>query len=239
MMLKFANFSDKGFSHEVNQDSLLEPTEKNGRTLFAIADGLGGKPGGEIASRLAIDSLRNHFSSNEAATIDSLVLAVKSAFDEYESSANQYKNMATTLTFCLCYSETVLIGHIGDSRAFHLRGAGIMYRTKDQTELQKLLDEGILTKSQAKVYPRKNVLLSALSSNGEFEVYKSEFSILPGDRIILMTDGAYNSITLKALSDLSQKSNQLTELLSTIHDLVSETKPSDDFSCLAVEYLNM
>ncbi len=115
----------------------------------------------------------------------------------------EYSEMGTTLTVAVIQGNKVTLGHVGDTRLYHLRNKGIIARTKDQTEVQKLLDDGILNKQRAKNYHRRNVLLSVLTPDRDYELQSTSFNLDTHDRLLLLTDGAYSLASKLELRDLS------------------------------------
>lgn len=110
-----------------------------------------------------------------------------------------------------------------------------MARTKDQTEVQKLLEDGAITKYQAQRYPRRNVLLSAMSSEPEFDLFQDEFVIEFGDRILLTTDGFHNKLLRGHISRISVDNPAFEDFWLAVQESLSSTTIEDDASCLAIE----
>lgn len=148
---------------------------------------------------------------------------------------NEGGQWSTTLSVCLLIGERAIVGHVGDTRIYHLRGAGIQSRTRDQTEVERLIEEGILSPERALRYPRRHVLLSALSGDGDFHLQRSEFDVLVGDRVLLLSDGVYRQVTKREIAGLSEEHRQVPPFVHALKGLLASRGLVDDASALCVE----
>ena len=234
-MIKTNYFSKQG-KNKLNQDSILQIKSENEIYLFAIADGMGGEKGGNIASNYSLNIVQELFSNNNQISMKDIFKSTSAKLNKLSKALPEYSNMATTLTICIIKNNTAYIGHVGDCRIYHLRDKGIMSRTKDQTEVQKLLDDKILTKSLAKSYHRKNILLSLLSNSIDYNLQEDTFEVINGDRILLLSDGVYNVLKNKIyIRDLSIKSFTINDLVYKIEETIEKEKIIDDYSCIGIE----
>jgi|SRR5690554_1045946 len=231
-MLKTDSFSKAG-RKGTNQDSLLV-CSSGVYSLIAIADGMGGKEAGDCASKIAINTVKEQFDTNPDLDLSKVFRIVKDAICEF-SVENNIKQMGTTLTVCLMNQDKAVVAHAGDTRLYHLRNNGIVSITKDQTEVQKLIDDGVLSKKRAASYHRKNVLLSALTNYSDYSLFQTEFYISAKDRLILLSDGAYDLIAKKEIRDLSVKNSEITDFMSDILSLIESRIIKDDYSVVASE----
>jgi protein phosphatase len=231
------SFSIQG-SHEINEDCLLAPVASaDGEHVFAIADGVGGTDLGAVASHLAIDAVR-------AEALDvSKSFDIKSVFDrarqnvveEFQRLA-EAQSLASTLTVCVV-SEAgeVLVGHVGDCRLYHLADAGLVTRTLDQTEVQRLIDEGILSAQQAHKYKRKHVLTSSISPKQPFELFVASFSVNSGDRLLLVSDGFYEKVKKREILDVSLVNPSFEMFCEQLEQLARSRMPTDDCSVVIAQ----
>ena len=205
LALHYAVRSDKGLVRGNNEDSAYA-----GPRLLAIADGMGGHAGGEVASKIvigAVGELDDDRPSNDGDIITSLREAVEDANDSLASAVHEDKTlegMGTTLTALRFAGSTFGLVHIGDSRAYLLRDEQLTQITHDDTYVQSLVDAGRLTLEEASQHPRKSVILRALNGVAiEPDVSIREARL--GDRYLLCTDGLTDVLRaetlLEALSD--------------------------------------
>lgn len=231
-------FSHSGPGHE-NQDAVMEACDFGDVHAFAIADGIGGKPGGGVASNIAIKTLEKCLIENPHEPMRQYYEDIKSAMDQVASKNSDLSHMGTTLTTCLVQNSIAKVGHVGDTRIYHLRNQGIVDRTQDQTELQKLRDQGVITKNRAKSYPRKNVLISALKIGTTYDFFTNEFTVEERDRIILLTDGVYNVVPRRLIRDLSIQSSSPAVLAERLRSTVEDVGPNDDYSAICIEVVEL
>lgn len=233
-MIAFSSISEQG-SRASNQDRVLLPRlASNGKFVAAIADGVGGAHGGDVAAQIAVDFLNDH-----AGTGESFERLFALIVDELRSEARKntaLDRMSTTLS-AVSYSDAkIQVAHVGDCRIYHIRGSGLNTLTRDQTEVAELLRRGVISKSQARRYPRKNVLFSSLSARGDFELFEATAEIARGDRIILLTDGAYRKISKKDMVQASLRCEAIKEFICDLKIRINAEGPEDNFSILAIQF---
>ena len=151
--------SDIGKVREMNQDSFYISSPEDELQIFIVADGMGGYKGGEVASKLAVETsknyIRNNFGSIEHDR-DGILNLIKSAIEYanlvvYEKSKEipELENMGTTIDVCLVLQNKVYIGHVGDSRVYRKRKEFFRRLTTDHSYVQKLVSDGTITKEEA------------------------------------------------------------------------------------------
>jgi PPM family protein phosphatase len=167
--------------------------------LLAVADGMGGHEGGEIASDLAIRTLQETAASGGGADA---ALMLKQAFRKaneaiWAAGSGDDRQMGTTLTAAVVQGKYVAIASVGDSRAYLLRGPGITQVTKDHSLVAEQVATGAIKRNEVRDHPQRNVLTQALGLRPKLDkdlppVY--ELSLLPDDRLLLCTDGFYDVV---------------------------------------------
>jgi protein phosphatase len=185
MRLVVGAATDVGRVREVNEDSYLVD---EGIGLYAIADGVGGHQAGEVASSTALEALRASIRSGKA-----LRDAIEAANDSVYAKSltdDDLRGMGTTITAAtLAAGNTLLVGHVGDSRAYMLRDGELRQLTTDHSRVQELVDGGQLTAEEAAVHPMRNIITRAIGMDEtvEVDVYPVELQV--GDRILFCSDG--------------------------------------------------
>lgn len=202
-MKAFAS-TDIGRIREMNQDSYYISDENQEVKLFIIADGMGGYKGGEIASKLAIESTKKYIYNNfEQAknNKEQILELIKDAIEYanmvvYEKSKEQEElnGMGTTIDICLICSNKAYIGHVGDSRIYRLRREFFRKLTVDHSYVEQLVKEGNITKEEAYNHPKKNMLTKALGCTAFVEPDVMVKGFLKDDIILMCTDGLTNMI---------------------------------------------
>ncbi len=203
MIIAYAK-SDTGKVREMNQDAYYISDSSSEVKLFILADGMGGYKGGEIASNLAIKCTRNYIENNFKDTPkdrENLIQLVASSMEYanmivYEKSKEdkEFEGMGTTLEVCLIYNNKIYIGHIGDSRIYRIRKDFMRKLTTDHSYVQKLVKDGTITKEEAEVHPKKNMLLKALGCNAFVEPDVSVKGFLKDDILLISSDGLTNMV---------------------------------------------
>ena len=197
--------SDVGMVREMNQDYYYIANDENGVKLYILADGMGGYKGGEIASKLAVTSAKNYIENNIKETPkdkESLLQLVASSVEyanmlvyEKSKTEEELEGMGTTLEVCLVYNNRAYIAHIGDSRIYRIRKEFMRKITKDHSYVQKLVEDGTITKEEAAVHPKKNMLMKALGCNAFVEPDVTIKGFLKGDTLIICSDGLTNMVS--------------------------------------------
>ena len=188
--------TDTGRRRRRNEDAFVcEPP------LFAIADGMGGAQAGEVASRLAAESLRES-EQGELSSLEQAVELIQEANRRvyaYSSENASARGMGTTMTVALVDGDRVTIGHVGDSRAYLLRDDELTQLTQDHSLVAELVRSGRLTPEEAETHPRRSVITRALGTDSEVEV--DVFSLRAQDRdlFLLCSDGLTSMVTDSAI----------------------------------------
>lgn len=207
-MVGFAS-SDIGKAREINQDYYSIPKSKDSLQLFILADGMGGYNGGEIASSLATASAKSYIENNfekiehsKEAILELIKNAIEYAnmvvFEKSKQEPN-LEGMGTTLDICFIYNNKVYVGHVGDSRIYRIRGEIIRKLTKDHSYVQQLVEDGKITREEAKHHPKKNMLLKALGCTSMVEPDLRARNIETGDILLMCSDGLTNMVEEKEI----------------------------------------
>jgi protein phosphatase len=183
MRVRVGAASDIGQVREGNEDSflLMDP-------LFAVADGMGGHRGGEVASELALKTIEDLFSAHEGSLTEQVERANRAVFERSQSD-RAVSGMGTTLTAALVQAAQVRLAHVGDSRAYLFRDGELHLLTEDHTLVHRMVQEGEITEEEAENHPHRNIVTRALGVEGVVQVDEAVVEARPGDRILLCTDG--------------------------------------------------
>lgn len=231
--------TDIGRERKVNEDYYYVSDANSKMKLFIIADGMGGYNAGEVASKMATEAIREYiekyFEKNKSSReniVDMLNKAVEYANKVVYKKAKSNKDlegMGTTLDVCLIYNSKVYIAHIGDSRVYRIRKEFLRRITKDHSYVQKLIEEGKITKEEAYNHPKKNMLTKALGcvENVEPDIYVKTF--LKGDILIMTTDGLTNMVRENKMYSIIKEFKQ-----EAVEKLVSEANENGGYDNITV-----
>jgi PPM family protein phosphatase len=182
-----AGLSDPGRKRRRNEDAYVcEPP------LFAVADGMGGAQAGELASSLAAAALRDDSGSageDGERRVDELIQEANRRVYQRQSRDAAASGMGTTMTVALVEDGTVAIGHVGDSRAYLIRGRSLEQLTEDHSLVAELVRSGKLSPEEAETHPQRSVITRALGTDPNVDVDTFSIETKPGDVFLLCSDG--------------------------------------------------
>lgn len=197
--------TDIGKMRSMNQDCIYASPDEERIKLYILADGMGGYNGGEIASSLAVESVKNYVKSYFASIQldrESILNFLKETMEYankvvYEKSREDeaLEEMGTTLEICLIYGNKVFIAHIGDSRVYRIRKNFIRKLTTDHSYVEKLVKDGTITREQAYTHPKKNMLTQALGCSLDIEPEIMVKGFLKDDVLLICSDGLTNMVS--------------------------------------------
>ena len=216
--------TDSGKVRSHNEDSVIVVKNASSEYLLAVADGMGGHRGGEIASSIAISHIGKRFMEmGSIGTKEDAIRWISESSKEANALIYKYTNehpestgMGTTLVMAIMTSDFLLFGNIGDSSGYVYKNKQLHKITTDHTLVNLLVKSGELTLEEAKDHPRKNVLMRALGANisVEVDIFDVETDV---DGIMLCSDGLTNMLDdeqiAKVLSEKSTLEDRLTKLI--------------------------
>jgi PPM family protein phosphatase len=205
-MVEASVISDTGPRRQSNEDcgKVVRPEDPQQLArkgvLAIVADGMGGHEGGEVASHMAVHSVTEAYSASGAQPQAALVQAFQAANREiYQLSRrrNELAGMGTTCTAVVVVGGIAYSAHIGDSRAYLVRGGQIYRMTEDHSATMALVKQGLISLNEAREHEERNVILRAMGTHEEVEVstWDAPFTVWPGDRLILCSDGLHDTLT--------------------------------------------
>ena len=204
--------SDIGRVREVNQDYWGKFNDsQSGRLLLMIADGMGGHAGGEVASKMAVETVAEIFA---AGGDDSAVLlreALELANARVHEAAQEDPDLTGmgTTGVCLLFENggRGCVAHVGDSRAYRLRAERFEQLTEDHSVVGALIRMGRLTQQEAKLHPQRNEILRAIGTAEHVEVQVTRLELQPGDRYLLCSDGLSGLVADAEIADVLRQSD--------------------------------
>jgi len=245
LALLYSSQTDIGYVREKNEDALKTIPEHR---FFALADGMGGLPGGEIASKRCMEYLSElicqidleikskEASENEVvALLGAAVERVNSALFKENQQENNSRGMGTTLCCVYFFKNMAILAHVGDSRIYRFRGSErkapkFIQLTEDHSLVNELILQGELTRQDALFSPYKNILTKAIGIHPHVDPAISSLPVLPRDLFLLCSDGLTNYAgeeeIEEVLSKISLNSNSSYEksLQEGVNQLISLAK---------------
>ena len=242
-MIKAYAKSDIGKVRDINQDYYYISTSLDEVQLYMLADGMGGYNGGEIASKLAIQSAKSYIENNFKdieKDKESIIQLVGSSMEYanmivYEKSKEnkELEGMGTTLDICLIYNNRVFIGHVGDSRVYRIRKEFMRKLTQDHSYVQKLVKDGTITKEEAVHHPQKNMLMKALGCNAFVEPDVMVKGFLKDDILIMNSDGLTNLVSQEEI--FREAKNNIEQAPKELVKLANENGGYDNITVIVIK----
>lgn len=235
--IRYAVQTDIGQHRASNEDSAYA-----GARLLAVADGMGGHAGGEVASAAAIDALRPLDAELPAGDLlNALQHAVRQANDAMRHIAESdpsLRGLGTTLTAMLWSGSQLALVHIGDSRAYLLRDAELFQITHDHTLVQTLVDEGRLTVDEAASHPQRSLLLRAIDGR-QSEPDLQLQDALAGDRYLLCSDGLYSVVSAEKIQEVMAAVADPEDVVRKLVDLANAGGGPDNITCVVADVVQL
>jgi PPM family protein phosphatase len=255
--------TDLGRSRDHNEDTFLVADLSTGNaslqpevrshaigprgSLFVVADGMGGAAAGELASAMAADLIYRHMATAWASDPHQspeqfafrMREAVEQANGQIYSYARQHpevRGMGTTVTAAGVFGHDVYLAQIGDSRAYLVRGAEAIQLTKDQSLMQRLVDAGELTESEAEQSERRNIILQALGPDPRVKVDLTHQPIRRGDTLILCSDGLSSVVRREEFAQMARDHHDLPALCAALIDLANARGGPDNITAVVAHF---
>jgi protein phosphatase len=234
MKISYKALTDVGRKRKGNEDSLYVNPEQN---LFVVADGMGGHAAGEVASRVAVDSINEFicltsgdeeitwpFGLDENISYDGnrLKTAVRYANRkvlEATREKSEYEGMATTVAAVLVDDSTAILAHVGDSRIYRYRDGALAQLTSDHSWINEQIQSGLISADQARTHPLRNVVTRALGGKADCQVEMQAHDMEAGDILILCSDGLTTMMPDEEIGRVVQSADG--DLAGAAHALVS------------------
>jgi PPM family protein phosphatase len=244
MNYEFCIRTDPGLARENNEDSVAidEPTR-----LCILADGMGGYNAGEIASGMATTFIKSELGrwlsqagrhANSREVRRAMEICVDNANRSIFNAANsnpQYSGMGTTLVMGVFQDERLMLGHIGDSRCYRLRGNELAQITKDHSLLQEQLDAGLITPEQAATSSNKNLVTRALGVEDAVLLEVNEYKVEPGDIYLMCSDGLSDMVDDDGIARILANGVALELMVAQLIDTANANGGRDNISVLVAQ----
>jgi len=237
--------TDKGLKRQANEDNLLVLAA---RGLFLVADGVGGRRGGQTASRTVAEVFEKVFNQPQppsspesqmeelrklvANTVD---LCNQKIYTEAELNS-ELDGMATTLALAAVRGNRAIIAHVGDSRVYRCDAQGLIQLTEDHSEVNEAVRAGILTPAQAETHPRRNVISRAIGADSEVEAEIIEIEIDETTMLFLCSDGITRHIRDEQLERLLRSGEHPQVICQTMKQLCYDSGAEDNLTAIIVNF---
>lgn len=241
--MKVYSKTDIGLVRHSNQDACDAGLLPDGSAWAVVCDGMGGANGGNIASAVAVENIRDEFlagwkeGGDSTSVHDALISAIQKANTAVYETAQKDKTlygMGTTVVAAVVSKGTAHIAHAGDSRAYLISSEGIHQLTMDHSMVQELVNAGDLTEQEAMRHPHKNIITRALGVQPGLEIDYAEREFPEGTMLLLCSDGLTNYADTQEIYRLSQ-TVPAEQLAAELVRLAREGGGGDNITAAVVE----
>lgn len=235
--MKWAIASDVGLERENNEDFARADPELG---LFVIADGMGGHVGGEVASRVAVESaieaVYNRSQSGATVNAEVVAQAVIEANTAVLEAARERRltGMGTTLTLAQIRGRSLVLGHVGDTRAYLVTASGAEVLTTDQTVVSVLVQGGVISEAEASEHPERHILTQALGTDAEIDPEVVCVDLPGRGRLLLSSDGLHDLVSPAQLHELSRRED-LDEAVAALIECAKGAGGYDNITAVLIE----
>lgn len=234
--------TNKGLLRKHNEDSfIVEETSPYG--LYAVADGMGGHRAGEIASLIAINTIKECFGENlinenfmPPLFINSSIEKANAKIKKESSNNKDYEGMGTTISIAVIdnFTKTAYIGNVGDSRVYLIRHDKIKQITTDHTYVNELVKSGKITLDEAKNHPKRNVITRAVGIDEKVNIDIFEVELIDNDVLLLCSDGLTVHLSDKEILD-TIKNYGSSESVQWLIKLSNDNGGTDNITLIVVD----
>ncbi|MBP2239870.1 serine/threonine protein phosphatase PrpC [Cytobacillus eiseniae] len=241
MQFQTTMISNKG-GRATNQDYVAFKESFDGG-CWVLADGLGGYQGGEIAAKLAVDTILKEYQQHQSLHwLKNAIDKSQEALHKQQKLSLHMKKMRTTLIALTCKNNHACWAHIGDSRLYHFREGKLLSQTKDHSVCQALVNAGEITTSQIRYHEDRNRLYRVLGTDGAVKatILTEEVSIQKEDAFLLCSDGFWEAVTEEEMENTSVIASSPHEWLQMMELILFERMKAnhDNYSAIAVIVTN-
>jgi protein phosphatase len=237
--------TDVGRRRESNEDAFLEDEQLG---LYVVADGMGGHAAGEVASRIAVETLLETMAAhdrtdNGRANADRIQVALRTGIEDANrrihdsvESREDWRGMGTTLVAMAAAGPEAVIGYVGDSRAYLLRNGSLRRLTSDHSWVNEQVKMGLLTDEDAQRHPMRNIVTRALGNRNDVEVDVLQMPMHAGDIYLLCSDGLNTMLEDDEIQGtLERHAGDPRAACEALVDLANERGGEDNTTVIVVE----
>lgn len=231
--MKAFALSHQGLVRPNNEDNYLSHPKQR---LFAVADGMGGHAGGEVASQIAVDTVAEYLKGEITPDkVAGAFVAAHKAIDQRVKSAPELQGMGTTLTLAVIRPGNLLIGHIGDSRAYLVDSETAKFLTTDHTVCSQLLAAGKITQEEARSHPQRHVLTRVLGASTDLGADVDFHPWQPGQHLLLCTDGLSSLLREDEMTEIVNYPFSLEQRVNLLMSTALERGAPDNVTLVLAE----
>jgi protein phosphatase len=249
--VEVAGKTDVGCVRTNNEDNFGYDTDCG---IFVVCDGMGGAAAGEVASQLGVATVLSYFRqmaaadaypaferrfedcSEHANALGNAILSANRTIYQAGLADIQRSGMGTTIAAVLVRSKSVSIAHVGDSRIYLVRDAALEQLTSDHSLIMERVRRGLMTIEEAAVSAMQNVITRALGAEPDVQPDVSDLEIVPGDTLLLSSDGLVRHVNDDQILEIIQNAPSLQTACDTLIEAAKTSGGSDNITCVLLRF---
>lgn len=239
-VLRAGVLTDRGRVHAHNEDACLADLE---RGLFAVADGVGGQPAGDVAARVTVEHLPGLIDRALSRQRDdpgaAIVQAIVDLSDIVQAEARatpERSGMASTVVLALITDDVAHVAHVGDSRAYLARDGQLFRLTDDHSLAAELVQSGVITAEEANSHPYAHSITQAIGLPNTPQPGVQELGLEPGDRLLLCSDGLTDMVAEADIGAILTSGGDIDATSRSLIDAANAAGGKDNISVVVVDY---
>lgn len=222
--------------HNEDNFAILELADK---VLFVVADGMGGHDAGEVASRIASETVCKIVKEGHSPSTDNLGLierAVQEAnIQVLQEGVRRKSDLGTTLSVALVVNDIAYVANVGDSRVYWIENGSISQITKDHSLVAKLVEAGRLTKEEARNHPKSNLLIRTIGNDETIKVDTFRVSLKKGGMLLLCTDGLWGDVTDEEIHRVCTMEDNTSAVGDSLVEMANKNGGKDNITVVVVK----
>lgn len=239
-MLTVCSKTDVGRKRSINQDCVYSCRVPLGslKNLFIVADGMGGHKAGDYASAYAVNAIEREVDADEGTEpVKILSNAIECANEEIFEKAKEedFAGMGTTVVASTVVDSTLYVANVGDSRLYLIR-EGITQITKDHSLVEEMIRAGELERDEARFHPDKNIITRAVGADKDVNVDFFEVDLLPGDVILMCSDGLSNMVGDDEILTIIKKNKEVDGMADELVKTANHNGGKDNIGVVLVRF---
>ena len=254
LSVQVAGKSDVGCVRKNNEDNFGYDARYG---IFIVCDGMGGAAAGEVASKLSVDTVLTYFReaartkrypvvgeqfegvSDRANAVGSAIQLANAAVHEMGKSHAAQRGMGSTIVAVLTEKNFISIGHVGDSRIYLIRGGEIMQLTDDHSLVMEQVRRGLITREEAEKSEMQNIIIRALGSEDTVKPDVEDLVVLPGDILILASDGLTKHVKDDWMLGIVMEAPSLEQAVDDLIDSAKAHGGDDNITCILLKMVEL
>jgi len=252
-LINFAGGTDRGKVRLQNEDSILMSNfEHSNVVLLIVADGVGGHKGGEVASKLSVDSIHEYVEKSVLQahsgggygsdwlelTLSHAIFETNTKLIKRQNENQELNNMATTVVAMLIHNDEIVISYLGDSRCYQFHDNTLLQLTEDHTMLQKLLNEGKINQHEFETMPMHHMISQALGLTPDPDIQVTRLPYNDQTRYLLCSDGLTNCVSDAQIQHILENNKQLESAVDELITKANDNGGIDNISVILFKPVN-